>query len=165
MDSKPANVYTVPQFVSDVRLLLRMAAIYSFLALIGVSVVGLLVATGRPNPGFPVVRLLDVVATIGVFVLIYVVAALGSAGAVFLLRPLRSSWIGWALTGGFAAGICYGALFAFLLHFSSVTSWFLSLRGGSVPGPGDLEFFLVLVGTIMVPVGAVVGVYWRDNPP
>jgi len=164
LNVKPVTVYNARQFMTDIRVALTMAAMYSLLAFIGFGLLGLLVATGRPRPGFPVVPLADVLGTLAVFVLIYFVAAVGAAGAVFILRPLRRSWVGWAVTGGVVAAIGYGALFGFLVRFSSVSAWFWRLKGGTPPQPGDLEFFLVLVAVIMVPMGAAAGVYWRDNP-
>jgi hypothetical protein len=137
---------------------------FSILAIVGLGLIGSMIATGRPRPGAPVVTLTNVAMTIGLFVLAYFTAALGSGVAVFLLRPLRRSSVGWALTGGLVAAICYGSLFTVLTQFGSASAWFWRLKGGSVPEPGDLVSMLVLVGTFMVPIGAAFGVYWRDNP-
>ena len=164
MERQVGTSLTMRQLADDIRVVLRMAGFYSILAIVVLGGLGLMIATGRPRSGAPIVPVWHVLATIGLFVLAYFTAALSSGLAVFLLRPLRSSWIGWAVTGGVVAGICYGSLFTFFTQFGSVSNWFWRLRGGSPPEPGDLVGMLVLVGAFAVPIGAVFGVYWRDNP-
>ena len=158
--------YTWRQLVADLRMTLTVAAAYSILALVGFGLLALLILTGKPISGGRVATPHEVLGALCVFVLVYVVAALGSAVAVFLLRPFRNSGTGWAATGALVALVCYGVLFSFTYLFRSTLEWLFALRGISVGDwNGFWSFLLVFLAIFFVPAGAAVGVYWRDNSP
>jgi len=160
------NRLTLQQLIADLRLTLSMAALYSVLSFVGVGLIALLVLTGKPLNGGPPATFSAVLGSLGVFILVYVVAALGSGLAVFLLRPFRSSTVGWAATGALVSSVCYGALFGFTYLFRSTLAWFFALRGVTFgDGAGFGSFVLIILALFFVPAGAALGIYWRDNPP
>ena len=150
--------YSWEIFKRDLRLPATVATVFSLLACIGLGLAGTSIHDKQ-------VTAQALTIPIGIFVLAYFLGALGSAAAVFFLRPLRKSWVGWALTGGLVSFSCYGALFTLLALGGPRTAWLGTLRGGAPIEPGALGPLLIIVGVILVPVGAAVGVYWRDNPP
>jgi hypothetical protein len=160
-------LYSVDQFRKDLRGTLVMAGMYSLLAAIGFTILGLLFLTGhRVDGGGQPATIGTVLGAFGVFVAIYVVGALGSAIAVFLLRPLRASSLGWAATGALVSLACYSSLLGFTHIFRSTLAWLFATRGISTENSeGYGTFVLILLALIFVPIGAVAGVYWRDNPP
>jgi hypothetical protein len=159
-------MYSSRQFLADLRTTITMAAFYAILAAIGFGLLGVLVLTGKPLAGASVATIGTVGGAFGVFVLVYFVAASGSAVAVFLLRPLRRSRLGWAATGGLVSLICYSTLLGLTHIFRSTLGWLYALRGVSDTGSdGYWSFLMILLAVVFVPMGAVFGVYWRDNPP
>ena len=98
------------------------------------------------------------------FVLVYVTAAVGSALVVFLCRPLRQGWLGWAISGGLVSFVCYTSLLGLTGLFDSTLRW---MQRSPTAGSSESHwgFMFMVIGVICVPIGAAFGVYWRDHPP
>ena len=153
------NTYAWEAFKKDLRLPVLVATAFSLLACIGLGIAGAASMADKRVTGSALIT------TIGLFVLAYFLGALGSAVAVFIFRPLRRSWVGWAVTGGLVSFSFYGALSSLITLGGPRTAWLGTLRGGPPLEPGSLVPFLIIVGLVLVPIGAAFGVYWRDNPP
>ena len=157
-------LYSLSQFGADLRRTLRMAAGYALVATIGFGLLGVLVLTGRPLTSVPAATFSTVVGALGVFVLVYMVGATGSAVVIFLLRPLRRSSIGWAVTGALVTLLCYGALVGFMQVFSSTLTWLFALRGISETGSeGEGWGLFILLATFAAPIGAAAGLWFYDE--
>src|SRR5438067_1521125 len=128
--------YTAGQLIKDLRITLSTAAAFSILAFVGFGLIALLVLSGKPLNGGPAPTLTTVIGALGVFILVYVVAALGSGLALFLLRPLRNSTTGWAATGALVSLVCYVALFGLTYLCRPTLGWFYAFRGVSFATEG-----------------------------
>ena len=157
------SAYTTSQLRSDLRATLATAGVYALLALIGFGLIAASVLLGKRVDGGDSATLGSVLGALSVFVLVYLTAALGSGLVIFLLRPLRASWPGWALTGALVSLVCYTALLGLTETFRPTLAWMSS----SFASEGDHHwgFLFMLIGLIFVPMGAAFGVYWRDHPP
>jgi hypothetical protein len=85
----------------------------------------------------------------------YVVAGLVGANIVFLLRPLRRSLVGWALTGVGVSAAAYGVVgVALALFFDAVGRTFLD-------DTTRTEAWHMIPGivTALSPIGALAGIY------
>jgi hypothetical protein len=105
-----------------------------------------------------------VLLAIGALVIAYFSMAIMAAAVVFLLRPLRKSGVGWALTGAIIAPGCYALLATTLSLFEPVGLWLFAAKGGEPLQPGELPGVLTVLVVLAVPIGAAAGLYWRAKP-
>jgi len=158
------SAYSLGQLRSDLRMTLLMAGAYSFLALIGFGLLAASVLLGKRVDGGQAATVGSVLGALGVFVLVYITAAVGSAVVIFLLRPLRGRWFGWAISGALVSFVCYTSLLGLTEVFDSTLRW---MQKSSTTGSSESHwgFMFMVIGVICVPIGAAFGVYWRDHPP
>jgi hypothetical protein len=142
------------QLFEDLIMALLMAALVGFVAAIPLGLLGLL---GRQ----PEVTLSTWLAVFGVVMLSYLIGASTSALAVFLLRPLRGSWVGWALTGAVVGVLVYGTIGLLSVVFYEPVGRTLMTRQGRTPSRQELAHDLPTLMPIFALIGVGGGLYWR----
>src|SRR5512146_166882 len=153
--------YSPSQLGEDLLLTLLMAAAYSLIALLVLVAIGLASVYAVVKGGHPTLTLRTWLATLGVLVLGYFAAGSLSAIALFLTRPLRRWWLGWAVTGAVIAPIIYGTLFALLDAFYDPVGKLLLSRDGVPAAPESLAADLPVFLPAFALIGALAGLWWR----
>jgi hypothetical protein len=148
-------MYTRKQYRADLFGGAVMAVAFSALAalpLIAVGVVNIFRTArgGAPDPPWGTYLSIWLVVPSS-----YIVAGLVGANIVFLLRPLRRSLVGWALTGIGVSAAAYGVVgVALALFFDPVGRTFLD---NTTPTEAWHMIPWVVVG--LSPIGALTGIY------
>jgi hypothetical protein len=149
------------QLFEDLIMALLMAALVGFVAAIPLGLLGLVSLTQTLLGRQPEVTLSTWLAVFGVVMLSYLIGASTSALAVFLLRPLRGSWVGWALTGAVVGVLVYGTIGLLSVVFYEPVGRTLMTRQGRTPSRQELAHDLPTLMPIFALIGVGGGLYWR----